>query len=113
MSDTPGSSIVSLYSWLTGFFILTGLLDSEVMLNLTSLISKKIEFSYKTVGRPTANLQLTKIIFYSQLHWQGRFNFYILQFFSFFFFLFYPPFLKWGAWVDMLLTFYLLYNTIC
>ena len=78
MSDTPRSFIVSLYCWLTGLFPHSGLLDSEVMMNLTSLISKKIEFIYKAVGRPLTKLQLTKITFYSQLQWQGRFNFYLL-----------------------------------
>ena len=89
------------------FFPHSGLFDCEVMLNLTSLISNKIEFIYKAVGRPLAKLQLTKIIFHSQLHWLSIFNFYLLQFF---FVAFLSSIFKMGRWLDMLLTIYLLHK---
>ena len=54
------------------------------MLNLPSLIWKKMEFSYQAVGTPLAKLQ----IFNFQLHWQGRFDFYLLQLLLFFPFIF-------------------------
>ena len=63
MPDTAPVFFCSALLCLTGVVPNSGIPDSEVIVHLTSNISKENGFRYKAIGRPLAKLQLTKKFF--------------------------------------------------